>query len=357
MKTRKINSFYKIIVLSFLICAIILYQSIIESYFTPKNCNIAFAIEKTQIITPTENYSLLINLLKIEDEFLKFKTISKLSSNNEKKYFLANNALGHVQYLSENIGSRESGNIGEKIAFNYARSYFMFLGYQPRVQRFHLPNGKMSNNIWAVKEGRLIDEIIVIGAHIDSVKNSPGANDNASGVGILLELARVLKEIDINPTIILIIFGAEEKNGSRKDDHHFGSRFYVSKLSDSIKSKTKGMICIDMVGVGKELYARSTEYASLDMVERIIKTAKSKNIKIDYLKSPEWSDHEAFEKIGIPAVWLEMLPDPNWHTKNDKFKNIEIDNLQQIGDLIYSFFVNYQTDKINFLYHYGIRYN
>lgn len=357
MKTRKINSSYKIIVLSFILCALISYQSIIESYFTLKNYNIALAIKKTQIITPTENYSLLRNLLKTEDEFLKLKTISKLSSNNDKNYFLANNALGHVQYLSENIGSRESGNIGEKIAFNYVRNYFLFLGYQPRVQRFHLPNGKISNNIWVVKEGRLIDQIIVIGAHIDSVKNSPGANDNASGVGILLELARVLKEIDVNSTIILIIFGAEERIGSGKDDHHFGSRFYVSKLSDSLKSQTKGMICIDMVGVGTELYARSTEYASLYMVERIMNTAKSKSIKIDYLKSPEWSDHEAFEKIGVPAVWLERLPDPNWHTQNDKFKNIEKKNLQQIGDLVYSFFVNYQTNKINFLYHYGIKYN
>ncbi|MCK4376745.1 MAG: hypothetical protein KAV97_00830 [Actinomycetia bacterium] len=89
---------------------------------------------------------------------------------------------------------------------------------------------------------------------------------------MLLELARVLKEIDVNSTIILIIFGAEEK-------------------------------------------------------------------------------------IGIPAVWLERLPDSNWHAQNDKFKNIEKKNLQQIGDLVYSFFVNYQTNKINFLYHYGIKYN
>lgn len=79
------------------------------------------------------------------------------------------------------------------------------------------------------------------------------------------------------------------------------------------------------------------------MVERIMDTeeAKSKNIKINYLKSPEWSDHESFEKIGIPGVWLEGLPDPNWHTQNDKFKNIEIDNLQQIGNLIYLLLVNW----------------
>ncbi|GAI41230.1 unnamed protein product [marine sediment metagenome] len=40
-------------------------------------------------------------------------------------------------------------------------------------------------------------------------------------------------------------------------------------------------------------------------------------------------------------MWLERLPDPNWHTQNDKFKNIEIDNLQQIGDLIYLLLVNW----------------
>lgn len=143
-----------------------------------------------------------------------------------------------------------------------------------------MPNGKTSNNIWVIKEGRLIDEIIVVGDHIDSVKKSPGANDNGSGVGILLELARVLKEMDINPTIILIIFGAEEKIGSGKDNHRFGSRFYVSKLSDSLKSQTKRMICIDMVSVGTELYARSTEYASLYMVERIMDTERRQKVRI-----------------------------------------------------------------------------
>jgi len=204
-----------------------------------------------------------------------------------------------------------------------------------------LLNDKISNDIWIVKDGELTDEIIVIGAHIDSVKESPGANDNASGVGILLELARILKEENINPTVVLIIFGAEEKIGTFEDDHHFGSRFYVSKISDPFKKRIKGMICIDMVGVGTELYARSTEYASLYMVEKIMDVAKNKGIKIDYLKSQEWSDHESFEKVGIPAVWLERLPDPNWHTQNDKFKNIEKHNLQQIGDLVHSFLVNY----------------
>jgi len=341
MKTRKINSFYKIIVLSFILCSFISYQSIIGRYFSLKNNDIALAIKKTQILTPIEDYSLLRNLLETEDEFQKFETILKFSSNNKKNYFLTNNALGHVQYLSENIGVRESGTIGEKIAFNYVRNYFLYLGYQTRTQRFHLPNGKISNNIWIVKDGRLTDEVIVIGAHIDSVKKSPGANDNGSGVGILLELARILKEEYINPTVIFIIFGAEEIIGTVKEDHHFGSRFYVSKISDPLKERIKGMICIDMVGVGMELYARSTEYASLYMVEKIMDVAKKEGIKINYLKSPEWSDHEAFEKIGISAVWLERLPDPNWHTKNDKLKNIEKFNLHQIGDLIYSFLVNY----------------
>jgi len=105
MKTKWLNYLYKIIVLSFILCALVSYRSIVESYFTLKSYDIAFTIEKKQIITPIEDYSLLRNLLETEDEFLKLKTISELSSNNEKNYFLSNNALSHVQYLSENIGS------------------------------------------------------------------------------------------------------------------------------------------------------------------------------------------------------------------------------------------------------------
>ncbi len=72
------------------------------------------------------------------------------------------------------------------------------------------------------------ESVIVIGAHIDTVAVSPGGNDNASGVAVVLELARDLRDADIVATVQFVVFGAEEMTDSNADHHHYGSRQFVA---------------------------------------------------------------------------------------------------------------------------------
>ena len=93
MKTKWLNFLYKIIAFSFIFSFLISYQSIAESYFTLKSYDIAFAIEKTQIISHIEDYSLLRNILKAEDEFIKFKDFTNTLLNSKENHFSADNVL------------------------------------------------------------------------------------------------------------------------------------------------------------------------------------------------------------------------------------------------------------------------
>ena len=82
----------------------------------------------------------------------------------------------------------------------------------------------------------------MIGAHLDSVPLSPGANDNASGVATVLEVARLLAEVPTARSIHFVAFGAEELG-------LVGSGYYVATRTLSVR----GMVNLDMVGHGAQL--------------------------------------------------------------------------------------------------------
>ena len=90
---------------------------------------------------------------------------------------------------------------------------------------------------------------IVIGAHLDSVPQSPGAEDNASGVAVMLELARMVAEQPGDLPVRFIAFGAEEPRGEGDDWHHYGSQHYVAELDDASRAAIVAMVALDRVGV------------------------------------------------------------------------------------------------------------
>jgi aminopeptidase YwaD len=72
---------------------------------------------------------------------------------------------------------------------------------------------------------------LAVGAHLDTVPQSPGAEDNPSGIGVLLAVARAITWRRTRLPVVLIAFGAEEPRGPTDDDHHYGSRAYVDRLA------------------------------------------------------------------------------------------------------------------------------
>lgn len=252
-------------------------------------------------------------------------------------------AYQHTKYLTYTVGARVAGTAKEEEARDYIESQFQRMGYSTNVQPFsYSRSGRTHNssNVVAYKKGKSSKEIIV-GAHYDSVAAGKGSDDNASGVGVMLETAEVLKHINTPYSIKFIAFGAEEV-GLR------GSNYYASQMTAEEIENTVGMINLDSLAVGDNMYVYGSAGDKGFIRDQILNIAAKK--KLDIGTNPglnpvypagttgDWSDHAPFNRLGIPYAYLEAtnweIGDLDgytqtvkhggvWHTKNDTLEFIE----------------------------------
>ncbi|MDQ7839739.1 MAG: M20/M25/M40 family metallo-hydrolase [bacterium] len=178
-------------------------------------------------------------------------------------------------------------------------------------------------NVVATKRGvARPEEIIVVGAHYDSVPGSPGANDNASGVAVVLEAARVLAGTPTPRTVQFVLFAAEELG-------LFGSVAFA----DERRRGVVAMINIDMVGWGSTLMAGSSPGRDEAMVNAAIEVARALGISASRFRMAG-SDHASFERVGIPAVLLHRGVDPHYHRPTDLPAIVDPRNLEEAARLV-----------------------
>jgi len=151
----------------------------------------------------------------------------------------------HAWQLADEIGERHHG---EPKAYNYAADYinnaFRKNGLVPYEDEYG--DKFQFRNIIAEHYGTTSpDEIIVVGAHYDTVWLSPGADDNASGVAVMLEMARQLKKIQLNRTIRFIAFANEEYPHYYTDN--MGSMFHAKRAYDR-GDNIIAMLSLEMLG-------------------------------------------------------------------------------------------------------------
>ena len=249
---------------------------------------------------------------------------AKAAHKQLPQQFTGETAYAHVYNLSEGIGPRVAGTEAEHEAALYIKQAFEDLGYETELQPFtyqRYGTTYSSQNVIATKPGRS-SETIVVGAHYDSVSRGKGAGDNASGVGVMLEAAALLKSYPTWATVVFIAFGAEEV-GLR------GSNFYVSQLSDEEIANTIAMINMDMVGIGDYLNVYSGSNNGPTWVrEMAMDIARNQGIDI-HTTGPDtwngatgdWSDHVAFRLAGIPIAYFEYW---NWYALPGNMDGIEI---------------------------------
>lgn len=229
-------------------------------------------------------------------------------------------AYNHVYYLSEEIGVRVAGTVGEEEAADYIMQQFEDMGYEVEVQPFFFFDGAYkSQNIIATKPGQ-IDQTVIVGAHYDSVGETvcddgnvlTGAGDNGSGIGVMLEVAKVLTSYKTQATIIFVAFGAEEWG-------LWGSEFYTSQMTDKEISSTVTMVNLDSVGAGDFLYVYSgiddnpgwARDLALNIGQRMgydLRTSPESEC-FEWGTTGDWSDHVTFRALGIPIAYFEWM---NW---------------------------------------------
>lgn len=251
-----------------------------------------------------------------------------------------------VKMLCMEIGTRRAGTPAEKEAADRLERVLISYGCD-RVfqQKVPLPDNSYSQNVIAMVEGRNPEYALAIGGHYDSRETTTGGNDNASGAATVVELARVFAGRKPYPTLIFVLFGAEEDWGEITPEHassHFGSRSFVQNMENEMQ-RMVGMISLDMVGYGKALHIRYMGIGPMNLVNMLREHALRESFTVFLRQGGNLSDHEPFEKAGIPSAWLEYMLDASGsydravHTPADDYRHVSPSNLQYVGDFMQSF--------------------
>ena len=242
----------------------------------------------------------------------------------------------HVRALAETIGPRSAGSAAERQAASYIADELKSIGLSTEIQPFQVIGGSgsyWSANVVATKPGvNARYGTIYIGAHYDSVPGSPGANDNASGTAVLLELARLLANRELKPRLVLIAFGAEEV-GLR------GSSAFVRQLAPLERETSLGMLNLDCVGYGTHQMVATSFGTDTALVDRVVAVATRLGLEIErgpYLGN---SDHAPFANAGIPAAFVATrdagkLCGPNYHQPTDTSNTLDAVQMEHVGRIV-----------------------
>jgi hypothetical protein len=208
------------------------------------------------------------------------------------------------------LGPRPAGSAAERRAAGLVLDRFRALGYHVRLQSFRLPDGGTSRNVVALSPGPI--RAIVV-AHLDGVRAGPAANDNGSGVGALVEVARALRG---GRGVLLAALGAEERveTGSPL---HLGSARLLAGLSRLGRDRIRVALSLDMVGVGPTFNVRGLEPAPNRSAARALAVAARLGLPASYRQDNGLSDHAELTRAGLPAAWIEWRWDTCWHTACD----------------------------------------
>jgi hypothetical protein len=222
------------------------------------------------------------------------------------------------------LGPRPAGSQAELRAGAIVARQLRALGYRVVMQRFALPGGGVSRNVVAVPT-EPVRALVV--AHVDGVHDTAAANDNASGVAVLLEVAGVLRERD---DVMFVATGAEERvvTGSRI---HLGSQRILQGLSKVGRKRIRIALALDMVGVGDRLHVRGLE----ESPNRSARLTLAAGPRATYLRDRGESDHAELTRGGLPAAWIQWRYDDCWHEPCDRPSRVRAAKLEAAARLTY----------------------
>jgi glutaminyl-peptide cyclotransferase len=193
---------------------------------------------------------------------------------------------------------------------------------------------------------------IILGAHydtrifadhdLDPAKQGepvPGANDGASGVAVLLELARTLP--DETAPLWLVFFDAEDNGRIEGWDWILGSRAFV----EEIPMQPRAVVIVDMIG-DADLNIHLEKNSNAQIRSEIWVTAAALgygDVFINTEKHSMLDDHTPFLEAGLPAVDIIDFDYKYWHTTEDTADKVSAESLQAVGDTLWHWIVN-QTE-------------
>lgn len=238
------------------------------------------------------------------------------------------------------LGPRIPGTDGHAQVQEWIRKELESTGWRVEIQTSEALGHPVENII--AKQSDQSPQII-IGAHYDSrmfadndpdltkhTQPVPAANDGASGVAVLLELARSLP--DTSGSVWLVFFDAEDNGGIEGWDWILGSREFVRHNAVI----PKAVIVVDMIG-DADLNIYREKNSDPALTNEIWNTANSLGYAdrfIDEYKYSMIDDHSPFLETGIPAVDIIDFDYPYWHTTQDTPDKVSAESLQVVGETL-----------------------
>ncbi len=234
--------------------------------------------------------------------------------------------------LADEIGRREAGSAGDAAARERVAGWFRAAGLQVISDEFPLPQGGSTSNIIGVRDLADLDRPhIVVGAHLDTRGGGPGANDNATGVGVIVSLVERLAAEALAVPVVFVAFGAEEFQPATPRLHHIGSRRYADARGDLVAAA----LSIDMVGNGDQHCICWLDVGPRTLADRLMAVAESEGSAGEFFVEArgDISDHGPFARAGRPAAFLWSGPDETLHTPRDTSDRVDPDDVRRAEDL------------------------
>lgn len=214
-------------------------------------------------------------------------------------------------------------------------------GWIPESQSFDYREVTLTNISASRPEAN--GPMILLGAHYDTrpiadrdplrpLDPVPGANDGASGVAVLLELARLLPGSYQQCDVRLVFFDGEDSGGLQGWEWAVGSRHYAANLSQA----PEAVVVVDMVG-DADLALPVEQNSTPALVDEIWLVAEGLGLPAFKREAGPsvLDDHTPFLERGWPAVDLIDLSYPYWHTTADTLDKVSAESLEQVGRALF----------------------
>ena len=256
--------------------------------------------------------------------------------------FNADRSYADVKYQVD-LGPRIPGSQPHAQAVQWIVTTLKQYGWQVDLQETQLMNQPIQNII--AKKGSGNKPWRIIGAHYDSrmladqdpnpanrTKPVPGANDGASGVAVLLELARDLNFNLANEQVWLVFFDSEDQGDIPGWDWILGSQAFV----DQLNGVPDAVVVIDMIGDSNlDIYKeKNSNVALTDAIWQIATDLGYQQQFIHQYKYSMEDDHTPFLQKGMPAIDIIDFDYPYCHTISDTTDKVSTTSLKVVGDTL-----------------------
>lgn len=236
------------------------------------------------------------------------------------------------------LGPRITGTDANVFAGDYIAEQLKQFGWSVEFQAFTYQDTPARNVVGRTNVGQ--GPILIVGAHYDSRRRAdqdpehpndpvPGADDGASGVAVLLELARTLDKWKIKNEIWLAFFDAEDNGDLDGWEWIVGSAY----MAEQLEVTPRAMILLDMVGdQDQKFYYENNSDQGLSV--KVWETAAQLGYGDHFIPMPRWSmedDHIPFVRRGIPSLDIIDFDYPDWHKTTDTVDKVSADSLERVG--------------------------